>query len=557
MDKPKARQSYTDPAFGTRVTRVTDAPSGTAHRTLYSTVQPWNADESLLVLYHAGGKDAGHHLYDGQTYKYIRPLEISPADIEEVYWDESDSSSLYYIQRKPTNDEFFGKLVKYDVNTRKRRLVANLEPICGKPASRRGLTVRGGNDIQGIADDKIGLRCVNDEINGKSADITFLVDVKTGKTSPRVDLDPAKAQGSNSFGFAPDVAVSPLLSGKHVVIQDSVFDSDMNFLYAMDGSLDKYTASNGRTYDVPKTEHSTTGQMPNGNDAVFSPRFDPARNGCDGDSEDGQGSLVALDVQGGSCRVVVGMSTGWGYPLSGTHLSAVSRQNPGWVTMTSVGARQLDYLTNGRPAPVLFNELSLSYTDPDNPTTCRLAHVRTMGGAAKRGSSYGGAYFGEPHAVMSPSGSRILFNSDWYDSGSVDTYAVNLGKRDTTNTTTGNTQIATTTTNTPAPVTSTPDYRLKAQVRMEGDVPRVYVDYVNPNHGRSDRIRIGRAGTRDKHYVMWLYTNGTQKKGVRGSEIGRLDFLRKYIGQGNFEARLFVDGNLETAVERVPFYIPW
>ncbi|MFK7995472.1 MAG: hypothetical protein AB8B87_15160 [Granulosicoccus sp.] len=429
MDKPRALQTYTDPAFGTRVTRVTNAPFGTAHRTLYSTVQPWNADESFLLLYHSGDSKAGHHLYNGKTYQYIRQLEFVPADIEEVYWDENDSDTLYFIQKRPSKDALYGKLVKYNVRTRQRSLVANLDPVCGTSGNRAGITAMGGNDIQGITSDTVGLRCVNNVVNGNSSDITFNVNVRTGTISPQVILNPAQPQGANTFGFRPDVAAVPMHSGRRVVVQDSVFDNDMNYLYSLDSSMTNYTATNGRAYKVPKTEHSSAGQMPNGHDAIFSPRYEPMQNGCDGDSDAGLGALVAMDVQSGNCHVMVGLSTGWDYPLSGVHLSAVSEQNPGWVTMTSIGSSQLEYLTNERPAPALFSELSLTHADPDNPTTCRLAHLRTMGKSARRGASYGGGYFGEPHAVMSPSGSRVLFNSDWYDSGSVDTYAVNLEVR--------------------------------------------------------------------------------------------------------------------------------
>ena len=426
LSKPTPLRPFIDPAFGTEVTRVTDAPSGTARRTLYSTIQPWNADESLLILYHTGDADAGHHLYDGRTYEYIRQLEFSASDIEGIFWDETDSSKLYFVQRRPSNDVLFGKLVEYDVNTDTRSLVADLDPVCGSPASRDGKLVTSGNDIQGIAGNLIGLRCGNNDANGNTSDITFTVNVRTGEIGPRLTIAPDRALGSNTFGMRPDVAATTVRSGRRVVVQDNVFDADMNFLYRIDGSTNRFTTSNGSQYSVPKLEHSTNGRMPNGHDAIFSPRYDPQEFGCGNDSDEGRGALVAHDLESDACRVILGRSTGWDYPLNGVHLSSVSSQNPGWVTMTSVGYGQLEYLTNGQRAPTLFSELSLTYADPDNPTTCRVAHTRTMGKSASRGESYNGAYFGEPHAVMSPSGSRVLFNSDWYDSGSVDTYAVNL-----------------------------------------------------------------------------------------------------------------------------------
>ncbi|ASJ70753.1 hypothetical protein [Granulosicoccus antarcticus] len=578
MAKPAPLQSYTDPAFGTQVTRVTDAPYGTAHRTLYNTVQPWNADESLLMLYHTGDKDAGHHLYNGKTYEYIRPMEFAAADIEGIYWDRQNASALYFVQRRPIDDPLFGKLVKYNVQTQQRSLVADLDPICGSPAQRRGKTAKGGNDIQGLGGDLVGLRCQNNDVNGNSSDISFHVNVRTGAISQPVTLDPAKPQGSNAFGFRPDVAAAPMPSGQRVVIQDSVFDSSMNFLYRLDSTQASYTARNGNKYQVPKLEHLTIGQMPNGNDAIFSPRYDELENGCNADSDAGQGAIVAHDIQSGSCQVMVGRTTGWNYPLKGVHLSSMSTQNPGWVTMTSIGYGNLDYLKNGKSAPLLFSELSLTYANPDNPNTCRLAHTRTMGKSASRGSSYRGAYFGEPHAVMSPSGSRILFNSDWHDSGSVDTYAVNLGSPPALTPTAA---VAPSPTLTPAlesvtpvqvarvesaevpePITvaaATPTsavYRLQPLVRTNETPARVYINFIDSNQGTSDRVSIARAGSPDSQLLMWLYTNGTQKPGGRGPDNGELGFLQQYLGTGQFEVRLFTNGDFNTAVHRESFTIP-
>ena len=72
----------------------------------------------------------------------------------------------------------------------------------------------------------------------------------------------------------------------------------------------------------------------------------------------------------------------------------------------------------------MFSEIYLANTDPDNEVVCRLAHHRSFGKDAKRGGYR--AYFGEPHATISPSGTRIIFGSDWYDSGSVNAYVIEL-----------------------------------------------------------------------------------------------------------------------------------
>ena len=93
--------------------------------------------------------------------------------------------------------------------------------------------------------------------------------------------------------------------------------------------------------------------------------------------------------------------------------------------MSSIGsADQFEYFTNKRLAPALLSEIYLADTDPKHRVTCRLAHHRSYGKAAKNGGYP--AYFGEPHATISPSGTRILYGSDWYDSGTVDSYVLEL-----------------------------------------------------------------------------------------------------------------------------------
>ena len=92
--------------------------------------------------------------------------------------------------------------------------------------------------------------------------------------------------------------------------------------------------------------------------------------------------------------------------------------------MSSIGYGSFDFFSNKRKAPALLSEIYLANTDPDNEVVCRLAHHRSFAKDAKRGGYK--AYFGEPHATISPSGTRIVFGSDWYDSGSVNAFVIEL-----------------------------------------------------------------------------------------------------------------------------------
>jgi hypothetical protein len=89
----------------------------------------------------------------------------------------------------------------------------------------------------------------------------------------------------------------------------------------------------------------------------------------------------------------------------------MAHRRPGWVVVS----------VQGHPAGlgVLDSEILLANTAPGG-SVCRIAHHRSYGSNGSQG------YWAEPHAVPSPSGTRILFGSDWGNSGTVDTYVVEL-----------------------------------------------------------------------------------------------------------------------------------
>jgi hypothetical protein len=67
----------------------------------------------------------------------------------------------------------------------------------------------------------------------------------------------------------------------------------------------------------------------------------------------------------------------------------------------------------------LNSELLLADTNPGGKV-CRVAHHRSWGKAGPRD------YWAEPHVVVSPSGTRLLFGSDWGGGATVDAYVVEL-----------------------------------------------------------------------------------------------------------------------------------
>ncbi len=376
--KPAPGETYRDEVFASRITRITNssAINSGVIKTLYSTIQAWNADESLMVLWHRG---EGHYLYDGKNYALLSRLDIVPSDIEQLFWSTSNPNILYYpnqavgrtVQTSNGNYRTNGKeLMQYDVRQNQHRVLKDFSGLCSSAK------VTAGNDVQMISydDDVFGFRC---------GSVGF---------SYRVSSDTV----TNLSGSAESEAPQSLPSGQRFFHRGRILSNNLSVERELD--LGK------------RNEHSSLGRLHNGHDAYFAVAFDPnLRNSCG----DGIGSVVMHDATNASCRVLVGPANGYPYTLSGTHISAVAHQRPGWMAVSSIG-----YGIEGDT--LLEQELYLVNTDPSDPSVCRIAHHRATG---RRGSI---GYFAEPHPVISPSGTRILFSSDWNNSGSVDTYVVEL-----------------------------------------------------------------------------------------------------------------------------------
>lgn len=392
--KPPFGKYYKDPAFGSRVIRITDSPVGVVQKPPYSTMQAWNADESLLLLYRGGTKGTYHQLLDGHTYKPFRKLDIVPTDLEEVFWSHNDPDAFYYVSKYSADR---GKFKKYSVSKGKASVVADFSKVCGVKGEPTG-----GGDVhmQSLDDDLWGFRCRPSEkeylMFSYRISTNEIVTKKIGEGTP----------------WEPWFAPTPAPSGERFWFQGTALGLDLE---TVEKKMDMAKSS----------EHSNVGLTYNGQDALFQTGFDPSPDGCDGDLWQGVGHLVEHNLESGTCRPMINESRNYPYTTSSTHISARAHLRPGWIAMSSIGQKDdFRYFSNKRKAPALLSEIYLTDTDPDNMVTCRLAHHRSFGKGAEKGGYP--AYFGEPHATISPSGTRILFGSDWYDSGSVDSYIIEL-----------------------------------------------------------------------------------------------------------------------------------
>jgi hypothetical protein len=381
--KPALLGSYTDPNFGTTIRRVTDVTAqgagATVIKPLYSAVQAWNADETYLILYRVGGSGGSQHLlFNGRTYAYIRALDIDPADLEQVYWHVSDPDILFYVTR------IGHQLIRYHVSTSQKEVLRTFTCNTDMTSGTDPMFMSWDSDV-------IGLTCGN---IGHAAVQHFAYRLSTATEGTRitmsvVDQNAAPMPGPSGRLFYHNQSPPDTLN--------AVRDFNMN----SSGSLDLSSAH----------EHATLGMLTNGQDAYFGVQFEAAAGGM------GNGTLVMHNLASRTGRVIVGPATGYPYPPSGTHLSALSFHNPGWVAVSVIGSE-----ANGQS--LLDNELLLARVSPTGATdkVCRVGHHHSCGGS---GCGTQG-YWSEPHVVLSPSGTRMLFGSDWRGGSTVDVYVVEL-----------------------------------------------------------------------------------------------------------------------------------
>jgi hypothetical protein len=94
-------QPFSDPFFHTKIIRLSDcsATSGKVCKPPYSPTPAWNADESLLMVWHRN--PWAYVFYDGRTYKELRRVtSINPNDLEMFWWHPANPDLLYFPEGK-------------------------------------------------------------------------------------------------------------------------------------------------------------------------------------------------------------------------------------------------------------------------------------------------------------------------------------------------------------------------------------------------------------------------------------------------------------------------
>lgn len=362
---------FQDATSGVRMMRITDAAEGTIVIPAYGTIPAWNADESLLILYRQGG---GHLLFDGKTYAFKRKLDINPADVEQFYWSSTDPDVLFYVDNREASGASVRQLIRYHVSTGVKEVAKDWSAEFGAPKGYNA--VRSGNDPFYTSQDNTlfgqGGRLGRNGPNGASMHDGFVFNLATGQRSAIIQQE----------GNVPQ----PTPSGKFAIIDGSPLKV-----------VDPLTLVQTRTVALNSNEHADMLMNAAGQDVWAATQFD---------GPSGSGNLIVGNLATGIVKTIIGESTGFGYPPSGTHISGRAIKATGWLAMSIIGSSNTQALAR-----------SISICNIDSAKCYFVAHHR----------STSGDYWAEPHVNISPSGTRLIFGSDWGGNGSqVDTYIVEL-----------------------------------------------------------------------------------------------------------------------------------
>lgn len=371
LAKPAKGVWFQDPTTKVRMMRITDAAEGAIVIPAYGTIPAWNADESMLILYRQGG---GHLLFDGKTYAFKRKLDINPADVEQFYWSSIDPDVLFYVDNREASGSSVRVLVKYHVSTGAKDVVKDWSTEFG--VSKGYNAVRSGNDPMYTSQDNSlfgqGGRLNRNGPGGASLFDAFVFNATTGQRSPIVQME----------GTVPQ----PTPSGQYVVVSSTPLRV-----------IDPTTLAEVRTVALTGHEHADMLLNAAGQDVWAATQYG---------GPSGSGNLIVGNLATGVVKTIIGESTGFGYPPSGTHISGRAIKAPGWVAMSIIGSSNSQLLAR-----------TLGLCNIDSGKCYMVGHHQ----------STSGSYWAEPHVNISPSGTRMIFGSDWGGNGSqVDTYVVEL-----------------------------------------------------------------------------------------------------------------------------------
>lgn len=381
-----------DPAYGTRIRRVTNAADGHGGRMRheYSRRQAFNADNTRLLA-----QDGSGHwfVYDVTTSSVVSRLDALAGDCEPL-WDPTAPHALYFTS---TN----GGLVwwRLDTRTGKSTVAFDLSNDLPWPGAT-ALWTKGEGTLS--ADGRYLALMATHYDAGSQQNMVFglvTVDLAEGRLVATLDARDFPTPGA----FPDHVSISP--SGMFVV---------PSWLGGQGGTWAYSRDLRDARQLTDSSEHSDLALDAQGRDVLVYADY-------------AAGAITAVGLEDGTRTELHPL-----YPVEGdayaVHISGQAVERPGWVVVSTY-ADTSDYgrISPARTAQPEYRKVWLLEVAPRG-RAFNVAHVHahehaTLG--APEADSYSDPYFLEPQASVSRDLSRIVFASNMGEAA-VESYVVEL-----------------------------------------------------------------------------------------------------------------------------------
>lgn len=386
LPRPGKGDSYRDPDYGVCVVRVTDhdhePPTGFA-RNYYSRFQPFNADESLLLVFARNGE---WHLYDSATFKHLRTLDLGGGSVEPQ-WHPRDPYRLFVLP-----DKGGLRMDVVDVRNGKRATVVDFTDLRG---------VKGYPGVKSLREvwrdaARVWTRWEGSpSIDGRYW--AFQVETEDGEPLGLITLDLKErivlgTHDISEIGRPDHISMSPL--GNYAVASWTEEAAPCP-LFRKRGSLRQPCGVMAFSRDfeeaVPlanKSPHSDMALDADGREVIVIANYD-------------SGNVEMIDLASGKVTPL------WRIYIDGAstamHISGKAYRRPGWVLISTYWAN------DPKQARPWYRDKLMAVELREDP---RIINIATIVSRAR-------SYFSEPHATVNRDFTRVVFNANWM-SGSDD-----------------------------------------------------------------------------------------------------------------------------------------
>jgi len=395
--KPVKGVPYKDPAYKSCVVRVADHEKEglpTQSRNYYSRIQPFNADDSRMLVFSPAGE---FHLYDAQTTKYIRKLYLGGGSVEPQ-WHPTNPDIVYVLPNQGGMT-----ISSVNVETGAKNVVAdfrNVKSIHGRSGATSILQVWSN-----------AARLWTHWEGSPSRDARYwglMVETSSGSPLGMITYDLQENVITGVFDYAKDgngiappdhISMSP--SGNYVVPSWNGNGANCpsrsqlgtrNYPCGLMSYTRDFSSAKGLTVRGP---HSDIGIDAGGRDVIVAGDYDSGWVEM-WDLGTGQATRLFLIYENGNSTAM--------------HISAKNYDKPGWFLVS----------TYMEKAPGWYANKLFAVEMKATPRILNIAHSYNIVES----------YYSETHAAVNRDFTRISFNSNWNTANmnNVDAYMVVLPK---------------------------------------------------------------------------------------------------------------------------------